>query len=97
MASLFGTWTKRSTGIVTGVSSDVPIKGTGATLGVNNYATSTEVGTLSFGRSSYNEGWISYGGRRTGSAYVTTNAAKSGLIGEASATTLTVNIWERTA
>ena len=96
IANLFGTWEKIGDGFVTEVDSKVPIKGTGATLGVNNDG-SRSVGTLSFGRSSYNEGWINIGGRRTGSAYVTTNANSSGIVGTASATKLEVNIWKRTA
>ena len=96
IANLFGTWEKIGDGFVTEVDSKVPIKGTGATLGVNNNGSSS-VGTLSFGRSSYNEGWINIGGRRTGSAYVTTNANSSGIVGTASATKLEVNIWKRTA
>jgi hypothetical protein len=96
LASLFGNWEKLSSGVITAVDSNVPIKGTGATLGVNNDGSSL-VGTLSFGRGSYNEGWINIGGRRTGSAYVTTNANSSGIIGTASSTKLTVNIWKRIA
>lgn len=96
LASLFGTWEKLSSGIVTAVNSKVSIKGTGQTLGVNNDGSSA-VGALSFGRSGYNEGWINMGSRKTGSAYVTTNADSSGIIGTASATTLKVNIWRRTA
>ena len=94
IASLFGTWEKIAEDVVTDVNSEVPIKGTGATLGVNNDGSSS-IGTLSFGRSSYNEGWINVGGRRTGSAYITTNQNGSGIVGTASATKLSVNIWKR--
>ena len=96
IANLFGTWEKVAEGLVTELDSNVPIKGTGAVLGVNNNGGSS-VGSLQFGRSSYNEGWINLGGRATGNAYVTTNADRSGIVGTASATKLEVNIWKRTA
>lgn len=96
IANLFGTWEKVSSGFVTSVNSNVPIKGTGAVLGVNNSG-GAEQGTIKFGRSSYNEAWISYNGRKLGDAYITTNANVSGMVGTTTSETLEVNVWKRTA
>lgn len=96
VATLFGTWEKLSSGIVTAVNSSVPIKGTGATLGLNNSGGSA-VGYLNLYRSSYNEAILSSSGGTRGNVHVTTNANKSGIVGTASSTTLSVNIWKRVA
>lgn len=96
IASLFGSWTKVGTAIVTNVDSKVPVKGTGATLGVNNSGSSA-VGRLSLYRSSYNEAIMSAEGGTRGDVYVTTNANSSGIVGTATSTKLSVNIWKRTA
>lgn len=95
MASLFGTWTKRSTGVITEVNSNVPIKGTGQKLGLNNSG-STAVGNLYLYRSSYNEAVLTASGGTRGDVYVTASENDSGIVGTVSSTTLTVNIWERT-
>lgn len=94
VATLFGTWEKLSSGIVTAVNSNVPIKGTGSTLGLNNSGGSA-VGYLNLYRSSYNEAVLSSSGGTRGNVYVTTNANGSGIVGTASSTTLKVNIWKR--
>jgi hypothetical protein len=96
IASLFGTWEKISDGFVTGVNSKVPIKGTGATLGLNNNGSAT-AGYLKLYRSSYNEAVLSAEGGVRGNVYVTTNANSSGIVGTVSTTKLEVNIWKRTA
>lgn len=96
LASLFGTWEKVGTSIVTSVDSKVPIKGTGATLGLNNSGGSA-VGYLNLYRSSYNEAVLSTAGGTRGNVYVTTNANGSGMVGTATSTKLSVNIWRRTA
>ena len=96
IASLFGTWEKIAENVVTDISSKVSIKGTGATLGVNNSGSSA-VGYLNLYRSSYNEAIMSAEGGTRGNVYVTTNANKSGIVGTASATKLSVNIWKRVA
>lgn len=96
IANLFGTWEKLSSGIVTAVNSNIPIKGTGATLGLNNSGNSS-VGYLKLYRSSYNEAILSTEGGTRGNVYVTTNANSSGIVGTASSTTLKVNIWKRVA
>ena len=96
IANLFGTWEKVGEGLVTEVDSKVPIKGTGATLGLNNSGGSA-AGYLNLYRSSYNEAILSASGGTRGNVHVTTNAEKSGIVGTASATKLEVNIWKRTA
>lgn len=96
LASLFGTWEKVGTSVVVDVDSKVSIKGTGATLGLNNSGNSS-VGYLRLYRSSYNEAVLSSEGGTRGNVYVTTNANSSGIVGTASSTKLTVNIWKRVA
>ncbi len=96
IANLFGTWEKIGDGFVTEVDSNVPIKGTGTTLGLNNSGGSA-VGYLNLYRSSYNEAILSASGGTRGNVHVTTNADGSGIVGTVSATKLEVNIWKRTA
>ena len=96
IANLFGTWEKIGDGFVTNVDSNVPIKGTGVTLGLNNSGSSA-VGYLNLYRSSYNEAVLKGNGGTRGNVYVTTDANNSGIVGTASATKLAVNIWKRTA
>ena len=96
IANLFGTWEKIGDGFITSVNSNVPIRGTGATLGLNNSGSSA-VGYLNLYRSSYNEAILSASGGTRGNIHVTTKAEQSGIVGTASATKLAVNIWKRTA
>lgn len=115
LAAIKGTWTLISSGVVTAVNSNVPVKGTGMTMGLetsnnrhfglvgyggNNIEAlvrlwtdgdmyGTNIGTLATGTESSTTSHISHG--------LTTDETKSGIVGTVSSTTLSVNIWERTA
>ena len=101
-----GTWQlKTDNTIITSISS-VAIKGDGKALGVttngSNVLNLTEAHADFKMTSSYNGGTLPQTG---GGAWTTTNgligltpdATKSGIVGEAVTTSLTVNIWERIA
>lgn len=103
------TWTKVATKIVTDVSSTVSVKGTGKTLGLTNGSVNiglsnpgsdTNANGRLFDTASYNVS-VSTSAElatsRSGKWGVVTDASKSGLTGTATSTTLTVNIWQRTA
>lgn len=108
IASLFGTWEKVSSGFVTSVNSNVPIKGTGKALGLRN-GTNSQLLTLK----SYTDGAeidVNGGGatlptqingfNRPSTGYimgVSTNANESGIVGTVTSSKLSVNIWKRTA
>ena len=107
LAALFGTWTLKSSGIVTSVDTNVPVKGNGVALGLTN---GTNNGVMS---SSYNMTQIYHsdafgvnvGATANHSVWtpdlkavgITTDETKSGMVGTVTRTTLSVNIWERTA
>ena len=101
-----GTWQIVGTAIVTSVSSSVSVKGNGMTLGLTNgsdnyglsyYAT---IGAQYY-KPTYGEN-VGNTNQQTppsiaGSLGVTTDSTKSGIVGTATSTSLTVNIFERTA
>ena len=106
------TWSKVGTAIVTNVDSSVPVKGTGKAMGIvggDGDGGSWVSGTggsgdkritvvknsynLTINDTSYSTTDIS-GGRVIGLA---TNASNSGVVGTATSTKITVNIWKRTA
>ena len=116
LASFFGTWTLKSTGIVTSVDSTVAVAGNGKALGLignksggtintvslimdsvgglHSSTTAPESQTMANNPSPAYNSW----GLKNGSGFgVSTDTTKSGLVGTASSTTYTVNIWERTA
>jgi hypothetical protein len=106
IASLFGSWTKVGTAIVTNVNTEVAIKGNGKTLGLTNGTQNGGLYThgdyIKAGTAVYN---TNVGSTATTSADMTTlktvgltkDASKSGVVGTATVTNLTVNIWKRTA
>lgn len=102
-----GTWTLQSSGIVTSVNTNVPIKGDGMSLGLTN---GTQNYTIAFQQYADNHRAVmstNYGKpqgssvARAGSGFttygVTTDATKSGIVGTVTRSILTVNIWKRTA
>lgn len=111
MGALFGTWTKVGTSIVTSVNSTAGVKGTGKALGLTNGnktggliqgQTGSTDWVLQVSPSSYNANvstsfpWdVGSGGQ--GTYGVTTDASKSGLTANITSSSLTVNIWKRTA
>lgn len=110
MANLIvgSTWTKIATKIVTDVSSTVAVKGTGKTLGMTNG--SKNVGLVGngawdanarlFSTDAYNVNvntGVGSAQLNNGMYGVVTDSTKSGLTGVATSTTLTINIWKRTA
>jgi len=103
------TWTKVATKVVTNVDSTVGVKGTGKTLGLTNGQ--TNVGLMSnhshdsnarlFQSGAYNKSVSSSPAgsenNREGFFGVVQDVSTSGLTGVATSTTLTLNIWKRTA
>lgn len=117
IAAIKGTWTLQSSGIVTSVNTNVPVKGNGKTLGLTDgtdNAGITSVVDWNGGdpgsnvlKPSQNDYGKNVGISTTIATYsrygnnklvgVTTDASKSGIVGTVTRTTLSVNIWERTA
>lgn len=98
-----GTWTRVGTSIITSVNTDVPVKGNGIALGLTNGANNVGLTTTNnyfVGKTeAYGEA-VSAVGAHSGTAGifgVTTDSAKSGIVGTVTRTALTVNIWKRTA
>lgn len=103
-----GTWQNVGTSIITSVNTNVPVKGTGAGLGL---LSGGDIGDLTLNGSSnssynvrpYESGNLSdkYStGIANGTAYplgVHTDANKSGIVGTITRTSLVVNIFKRTA
>ena len=99
-----GTWQVVGTAIVTSVSSSVPVKGTGKVLGLaSNLSSETYRHVVSI--ASGTGGGDLYTSPSTGGNYgnasnhigVTTDETKSGIVGTATSTHITLNIFERTA
>ena len=105
MSALFGTWQLVSTKILTDIPATLGAKGNGMTLGLTDGTTNTglywsgnsnisprtgvygqNVGTTDSGASPYSA--VSLG--------ITTDSTKSGIVADTNATSLTVNVWERT-
>jgi len=110
LAAIKGTWTLQSSGVITSVDTNVPVKGNGKTLGLTdgtNYLSPTlnnvvyhtgspyisEVYDKNIGTSVTN--WTPLGNDKA--LGVTTDASKSGVVGTVTSSTLSVNIWQRTA
>lgn len=105
-----GTWQKVGSSIITSVNTEVPIKGNGMTLGLTNgsrkfgfrgdYGSSRN--SQLFQDSSYGVDVSATGGSATDAGYsgkigVTEDSANSGIVGTVTRTSLTVNIFKRTA
>lgn len=109
LASLFGTWTKIATKIITDVNSTAPVIGNGTVLGLtdgtnllgieNNYTT----GTGYYIQTSANQYGASVGAATSPSSGsnkalgVTTDGTKSGVEANITSSSITVNVWKRTA
>lgn len=101
------TWTLLASKIVIDVSSTVAVKGTGKTLGLTNgtdkvglSATNQDTNSRIFNTNAYNinvKNTSATDSAHEGCFGVVTDATKSGLTGTATSTTITVNVWERTA
>ena len=101
------TWTVVASKVVVNVASTVAVKGTGKTLGLTNgttkvglNSTGSDVNARIFNQASYNKNvsTSSYGNEAVYGAFgVDTDSTKSGLTGTATSSTLTLNIWKRTA
>lgn len=112
LAAFFGTWTKVGTSIVTSVNSTAGVKGTGKTLGLTNgsknvgikgqvYAGSNlalGASTLMYDKNNGTTGGDQWDGNDiAGGLGVVTSSSTSGLTADITSSSLTVNIWERTA
>ena len=104
-----GTWTlKTANAIVTGVNATAPVKGNGMTLGLTNGTDYTGLGNYASSNAYLSQRKILYG-ESVGTNFpssgdmvyqslgVTTDETKSGIEATVTSTSLTVNIWERTA
>lgn len=103
-------WTLRSSGVVTSVDTSVPCKGNGMVIGFTNGAINGG-GLQIYSDTSGNRNMIQerlYGTSVTNTATagtnigngvygITTDASKSGIVGTVTRSTLSVNIFERTA
>lgn len=108
LAAIKGTWELQSSAIVTSVNTNVPCKGTGKSLGFQHGSTicgATANGDCVIGASSnavnvsFNNN-ISNWATRFGNLNIvgiTTDDSKSGIVGTVTRSTLSVNIWKRTA
>ena len=105
LASFFGTWTLKSSGIVTSVNTNVPIKGNGKTLGLTDSVVNLSMFSIDYDKAplsstgygenvGYTTRTSSHNSKAVG---VTTDPTKSGIVGTVTRSTLSVNIWERTA
>lgn len=105
LAAIKGTWTLKSSGIVTSVDTNVPVKGNGTALGLtDNHINAGLVGSssgMTYGSNNYGSavgssfsGSSTFGNKAVG---ITTDATKSGIEGTVTRSVYTVNIWERTA
>lgn len=102
-----GTWTRVGTSIITSVNTDVPVIGTdiaiGFTNGTSNRGLAMNNGTLgqsSFFTDLYGAEVGTKGGftdNPNGAVGLTKDSSKSGIVGTVTRTSLTVNIFKRTA
>ena len=97
------TWEKVGTSLTLSVNTSVPVKGNGIALGLTNGANNVGLTTTNnyfVGKTeAYGEA-VSPTGTYSGTSGifgVTTDSAKSGIVGTVTRTALTVNIWKRTA
>lgn len=107
MSSLLGTWTLVGTKILTDISATLEAKGNGMALGftdgTNNYGLATDTSNpLPFipksGSYGTNVGTSPSGSGISGKVMgITTDSTKSGIVADTNATSLTVNIWQRSA
>lgn len=106
LSSLFGTWTKIATKILTDATSTAPVKGNGMALGLTDGTTNAGLlfnsgGTLQPYTGNYgsNVGIANSGSYIASikSGGVTTDATKSGLEAVITTSSITVNVWTRTA
>lgn len=97
------TWEKVGSSIITSVNTSVPVKGTGIALGLTNGKDNVGLKTTNNYFVGKTEAYgvavstaVSSGG--TGGTFgVTTDSSKSGIVGTVTRTSLTVNIFKRTA
>ena len=108
LAAIKGTWTLQSSGIVTSVNTNVPIKGDGKVTG---WQTKNGVAGMRLYTPSSVNIQLGIAGNASGTDYGTgetawpdsqqfglaTDANQSHIVGTVTRSTLSVNIWERTA
>lgn len=106
LSALFGTWTLVSTKILIDIPSTLEVKGNGIALGLKgsdgvNYGACAP-GANAFAGASSQYGVAPYTGNKTGynptaiGFGITTDSTKSGIVADTNATSLTVNVWQRT-
>lgn len=108
LAAVKGTWELQSSAIVTSVDTNVPCKGDGKGLGMTNGSSNFGLAPNT-SSNAYMTGWYNLYGQNVGINHtgnyiasqacvgVTTDASKSGIVGTVTRSTLSVNIWKRTA
>ena len=107
LEAFFGTWTLQSSGIVTSVNTNVPVKGNGIALGLTNGTNNGVISSSYIYTNLYHSDafGVNVGATANHSVWtpdlkavgVTTDASKSGIVGTVTRSTLSVNIWQRTA
>lgn len=110
LAAIKGTWTLKTSAVVTSVNTNVPIKGTGQGILVTNNNSEYRNLTTSGGQGicmgsnnrtsnvkigTYDQANTSYNSDKV--IGLTTDASKSGIVGTVTRGALSVNIWQRTA
>lgn len=101
------TWTLRSSGVVTSVNSNVPVKGNGTAMGLTSgsksgvmYGHQAQIGLIAYsGGLGLAIGQSESGNVLDGSKSIglIEDTSKSGIVGTVTSSTLSVNIFERTA
>ena len=106
LSAFFGTWQIVGTKILTDIPTQLSSKGNGMTLGLTNGSTN---GGMVFNRNGYMSAYSNSYGTAVGtsgsslinqtlaSLGLTTDSTKSGIVTDTNATSLTVNLWQRTA
>lgn len=97
------TWTLRSSGVVTSVNTNVPVKGDGSQINIYKKGdTSTQTGLVTTyevtgSRKGLLAGSSWLATQDNLAVYLSQNTSKSGIVGTVTSATLAVNIFERTA
>lgn len=101
------TWEKVGSSIITSVNTSVPIKGNGKSLGLTDGTYNRGIATYSdLGMQTNRDGFNVNVGKELGTSDgtprkvalgITTDSSKSGIVGTVTSSSLTVNIFKRTA
>ena len=109
MSALLGTWTLVGTKLVTNVDSTAGVKGNGTTIGYTDSVDTFGQDTFTTGGQNYTRNWAGLYGADVGtspsgsligsqkSIGLTTDSTKSGIEATVTSSSLTINVWQRSA